>query len=323
MNAFRDLGQEVVPFGMQSYGRDRRFDRRIQAKLAMGKAVRTLNEDFLAFAHSVQYDVVWIEKGNWIYPETVEALRKESVTIVLHYAQDPAITFHRTRHFIRSIPKYDVLITTKRYEIPKYKELGARDVFFVGKAFDPSIHKPYVLTAGELKIYASDVCFVGHCESHYLKLARAAARATDCLAIWAGPWKRKTFMRPWLQKAYRGDNVWGSDYGKALSGAKIGLGFLSKLAPDTSTDRSIEIPACGTLLLAERSDEHLELFEEGKEAEFFATEEELSNKIRYYLCHPTERERIAAAGRERCINSDYTHQGRLRKVLDQVIKLIQ
>lgn len=318
MNALRDIGQEVIPFDTRSYGNERRIDRRLQARLAMGKAVRSLNRDLLAFARDHHYDLAWVEKGTWIYPETVEALSKTRKAIVVHSTPDPAITFHRTRHFMRSIPKYDVVITTKRYELEKYKEHGAHCTVLIGKAFDPSIHKPYALTAEELKTYGSDVCFIGHCEKHYLRLARVAASATDGLAIWAGPWKRKTFARPWLKKAYRGDNVWATEYGKALSGAKIGLGLLSKLAPDTSTCRSIEIPACGTFLLAERTDEHQELFEEGKEAEFFGNEEELREKIKYYLSHPGERDRIAVAGRERCVKNDYTYQGRLRTALERV-----
>ena len=321
MNALRDLGQEIIPFGTQSYGTDKRINRRIQARLAMGKEVRSFNADLIAFARTRQYDMVWIEKGVWIYLETVEALRGGKDVTVVHYTPDPAITFHRTRHFIRSIPKYDILITTKRYEMEKYKEHGAKCMIFVGKAFDPNIHRPYVLTAEELKRYGSDVCFVGHCERHYLKLVRAAARATDGLAIWGGQWKRKTLTRPWLEKAYRGDNVWDNEYGKALSGAKIGLGFLSRLAPETSTARSIEIPACGTLLLAERTDEHQELFEEGKEAEFFDNQEELCEKIGYYLNRPHERERIAAVGRERCVKSNYTNPGRLSTVLERIAKL--
>ncbi len=321
MNALRDIGQDVIPFGTQSYGTDTRIDRRIQARLSLGKAVRSLNVDLLAFARESQYDMVWIEKGIWIYPETVEDLREARGAMVIHYTPDMAITFNKTRHFMRSIPKYDAVITTKRYEMEKYKEHGAKCVIFIGKAFDPGIHKPYALTAQELRTYGSDVCFVGRCERHYFRLVRAVAHATDGLAIWADQWKRKTFMRPWLKKAYRGGNVWESEYGKALSGAKIGLGFLTKLGPETATARSIEIPACGTLLLAERTNEHQELFQEGKEAEFFDNEEELREKIKYYLSHPDERERIAVAGRKRCVQSDYTHQSRLKAVFERISEL--
>lgn len=88
-------------------------------------------------------------------------------------------------------------------------------------------------------------------------------------------------LHPWLKRVHRGPGIWHIDYAKALSCAKIGLGLLSKLAPDQSTARTYEIPSCGTFMLAERTGEHLELFEEGKEAEFFDSDEELLDKVKY------------------------------------------
>ena len=51
------------------------------------------------------------------------------------------------------------------------------------------------------------------------------------------------------------------------------------------------------MLIAERTEEHQDLFEEGKEAEFFATLEELSDKISFYLKNDQARCRIAEKGR--------------------------
>jgi spore maturation protein CgeB len=71
-------------------------------------------------------------------------------------------------------------------------------------------------------------------------------------------------------------------------------------------------------MLGERTEEHLDLFREGVEAEFFSSNDELSDKVRYYLAHPEQRLRIAAAGRERCLKDGYSYSDRLRSILETV-----
>ncbi len=71
-------------------------------------------------------------------------------------------------------------------------------------------------------------------------------------------------------------------------------------------------------MLAERTDEHRGLFEEGKEAEFFESGEELVRKCRHYLDHEDQRARIAEAGLRRCRESDYSNAGRLSRVLQHL-----
>jgi spore maturation protein CgeB len=115
-----------------------------------------------------------------------------------------------------------------------------------------------------------------------------------------------------------GRPLYGDSYAKALCSFDICLGFLCKANRDLQTTRTVEIPACQRFMLAERSAEQSELFEEGNEAEFFESTEELLRKIRFYLAHPEERMRIAAAGRERCLRSGYSNQERLKWALTKV-----
>ena len=75
-------------------------------------------------------------------------------------------------------------------------------------------------------------------------------------------------------------------------------------------------------MLAERTDEHLQLFKECEEAEFFNSREELLRKVQYYLDHDEKRINISAAGRQKCLDSGYSHHDRLKVMLIQVLTSI-
>jgi spore maturation protein CgeB len=117
------------------------------------------------------------------------------------------------------------------------------------------------------------------------------------------------------------DGIWGARYPLALASSKIALGLLSKRIPETTTTRTFEIPAMGVFMLAERTDDHLALFKEGIEAEFFGSDDELQEKIGFYLSHDDARLKIAAAGRKRCIQSGYDARSQLEKVLAHLTSL--
>jgi len=317
MNALEDLGSKVTPFDTSSYSsRGPRLARSARYRLAWGLVVSRLNRELVSAGENVDVDWVWVEKGTWITPRTLARLAAPGRKLI-HYTGDPMILFHKTRHFLASIPSYDVLVTPKRYERDLYKRHGARRLMLLPSGYDAQLFRPSRLSSADLQEFSSDVCFVGHYERHYRQLVRAASSTGAEVAVW-GAWQRAALTSPWLRQIVRGPGAWDEDYVRALNGAKIGLGLLTRLAPDESTTRTFEIPACGTFLLAQRSMEHKEFFKEGEEAEFFEGEHELKEKIQWYLEHDDERFRIAAAGRKRCVTSGYSYLDRIRTVVAKI-----
>jgi spore maturation protein CgeB len=68
-------------------------------------------------------------------------------------------------------------------------------------------------------------------------------------------------------------------------------------------------------MIADRTDEHQMFFKEGHEADFFSSEEELLDKVRFYLTDEALRERMALRGFQRCVDSGYSYRARLEVTL--------
>jgi len=319
MQAVRALGHEVVTVDVCPFAQWGGRPAAVFQRLKWGPPIWRLNREVVARARESRPDAVWIDKGEWITGRTLRELAAQGHPIRIHYTPDPALTFHQSRHFRSSLRFYDLVVTTKAYELDLYRELGARNVLFQHPSFEAAVHRPEEATEEERERYRCDVVFVGTYAPGRERYLLPLAEAGIDLAIWGNGWhrgfRRRGLRDLRLQKHLRGQGLGGRDYALALGCACIGLGLLSPLVPDRSTTRSLEIPACSTLLLAERTEEHQALFEEGREAEFFASEEELVEKARYYLGHDEERRRLAAAGRARCLESGYSSTDRVREIL--------
>ena len=317
MRLLEGLGPQIIPFDTTPWiAGGRRLSRSLAHRTNWGRPVEGLNNALKAFTSTLR-DVthIWVDKGRWIYPNTLRWLKEQTGAACVHYTPDPQLLHHRSRHFNGCIPLYDLLVTTKHFEVVHYKAAGAKQVLLVLQGHDDRF-APCMPSPESRAELGSDVCFVGHCERHYARQLRVAGTTTERLKIWGPQWRRYSRFHSWSKTCVVDDGIWGVRYPLALASSTIALGLLSKRIPETATTRSFEIPATGVFLLAERTEEHQALFQEGVEADFFGSEQELCEKIEFYLCHDQVRRKIAAAGRERCLKSGYHSRDQLRRVLN-------
>lgn len=343
MEVLAGLGHEIIPLDSQAqWARLPWAARRVQQKLARGRAVSALNHRVLGLARAHKPDLMWAEKQEYLLPETIEELRRRGVR-TLHFTPDPYFTlsWKRTRLMDACLPLFDTLVSCKRYEMDQYERV-CRQVIYMPLGYAEAVHRPLCPSTSEAaRAYRSDVGFLGGWEPRREEMLDAVASTGCDLKIWGyawdhlrdGKWTPRRAVRlkmlagqdkfgihhnERLARALQGGEVYGDAYAWALSGARISVGFLRHVCPDQHTTRTFEIPACASMMLADRTPEHQEFFEERREAEFFGSREELVDKLRFYLSHESEREKVALAGYDRCVRSRYSYKSRLTEVLAQL-----
>ncbi len=257
------------------------------------------------------YDLVWIDKGVFIRPDVIEKLKKNSGKLV-HFTPDPAFTYHRSNLFYKALPLYDYCVTTKSFEIEDYRKFGVQTIFCT-QGYDPQLHKPYHSSDEK-----SGVVFIGHKEDEREYIIAKLIEARIAVSIAGNHWdtfaaKRKN--NNYL--VYKGKGIYGVAYAQAISGAKIGLGFLSKWIPELHTTRSFEIPACGTALVTEENNETRAIFNK-EEAIFFKKPDDVLPAVSYYLSHPEALDKLTANGYRKVIAGGYSYNEILKGILKQI-----
>jgi spore maturation protein CgeB len=343
MRALERLGHTVRGVNtFEPWSRTTWFKRQMQGRMQHGSIIGEINRSVLSAAHEFRPDLVWAEKQEFIRVETLESLHKLGARLV-HFTPDPYFTlsWKRTRIMDRALPVFDLLVYCKSYEREAYKAVG-KPTLYMPLGFCDETHRP---CRSDNARWRCEIGFLGGWEPRRERLLRAIVATGADLKIWGDYWdflrdgrwtpRRHVILNQLargdeyrfhrddaLARAYQGPGVYAAEYARALTGAKIGLGFLRQICADQHTTRSFEIPACGSMLLADRTDEHQEFFEEGKEAEFFDSDEELLEKVKFYIHNDAARERIAAAGYRRCITGRYAYICRLAATLDTIRPLL-
>lgn len=315
LHAWRSIADKVEVLFAYNDGYQNNVLDKVFRKLKVPRDTAQLNKKIRERVLEFQPDLVFIVKGVTVKPSTLQFIQRNGSKSVSWTNDDMYAWHNRSWWYTRGLKYYSLVVTQKSYncnpdELPS---LGAK-TFFQNKAFEPTIHGP-VEDCNAFET-THDVVFVGAKEQD--RLEHLLYLAENGIQIHIYGWVVKE-SQPLHQNIIVHDRfLFENEFCAALGCSKIALNFLRKINRDVQTSRSIEIPACGGFMLAERTDEHEGLFKEGKEAEYFGSKEELLYKVQYYLKHDDERLRIAKAGYERCFNSDYTFKNRMLEILKEL-----
>jgi spore maturation protein CgeB len=299
--ALRRLGHEVTIINPQRFAANGRLTAKVDFRTGYRFTRAAVARRVLAEVGSASFDLVWVGGGAAVGPALVRALR-ERARVINYNNDDPLGGWYGRRWstWRRALPEYDLAVVLREVNMGETLAAGARDVYRVWMTYDETIHHPYSLSSEERERYASEVVFVGTWMPERGPFLAELVRHGVPLSIYGGRWQRAPEWNQ-LSSSFRAAWVGDEEYAKVIQSAKISLGLLSVGNRDEHTRRSVEVPAIGGLLCAQRTGEHQALFKEGEEAVFWSDAEECAQHCLDLLAEPDRARAIAEAGRRRIL----------------------
>jgi len=264
-------------------------------------------------------DLVWVNGGQYFSPKSVQLLKANGVPVVLYNNDDP--TGGRDPgcwyQLLNALPSYDLCVSLRKSTTSEMRQRGAAGTLRVWMSYDEVKHLPLQPEEVDLS-FQSSVAFIGtwmRHEGRHLFLKKLVQAGLN-VRIWGDRWQ-KCGDSELIERCWVGKRASGRDYVQAVSGAKICLGLLSKGNRDLHTRRSAEIPFCGGLFCAERTEEHQAMYREGEEAIFWSSTEECIDQCNRLLADDRQREQIRLAGMKRVRELRLGNEDVCRQILER------
>ena len=300
--ALSEIGCEVLLFDFRS-------------AVELDTQLLNLAEKYKPLVH-----IIW--KGEKYKPQTLQQLSRKNIYNVL---------WHPDEILPNWLPKLaavsDLVCLQSRSLLPKLSEAGVRNAEWLMQGLTPSLFHYGALSPADYRKFACDVVLIGSVNrkagyGRRLDAINRLAREKIDVRWWGRhlPVCLNT-LRDWLSPAARawgGSPVWNVSYAKACHCAKIFLAYplFPNLAGGLSS-RAFMVTGVGTFYLSLYKAGMEELFEFDKEIVVFHDDDEMLDKVRYYLHHDSQRKSIARAGQLRCLR-DYTNQKAFRRLFNLI-----
>ncbi len=242
-----------------------------------------------------------------IDPDILKEIKKILISCrIFWYLTDPLPT--QNSLLVDSVPFYDCILTFSKFQVPLIYWFGGKNVFYLPFGYDPRLHRKVILTNEEKKFYGSDVAYLGTWQPTIENWLNELT--SHDLKVWGNQWHQLKGC-PQIMKCWQGEGagLYG-DLAKVANASKVIFNVVRFHNGNGHSMKTFEIPASGGFMLTNRTDEQVSFFPEDTCAVYFSTQEELKDKLKFYLLHETERERISQAGYEVAQQHHYNERAR-------------
>lgn len=243
--------------------------------------------------------------------EGVTAIRDLGARTAIYLTDDPWNPMRASPWFIRALPHYDYVFTTRKANLEQLRQLGCREVSYLPFAYAPEVHYLEEPTNDDVTRFRCDAIFVGGADPDRIPFIEALIESGLDIALYGGYWDRhrstRTSARGWLDIR---------DIRRAVRAARTAPCLVRRSNRDGTSMRSFEVPAMGGCPVVEATEEHKELFgEEGRNVVYFDSPQSLVAQVRLLLDREDERRRLAANAMQLITGSANTYGDRLESMM--------
>lgn len=297
MPALAALGHQVELFDS--------FDRQQYSDFA------DLNLRLIEHIRAFQPDVIFCVLMSYeVWLETLDLIRSRSPAAVVNWGTDNSWKFSQFSRYLAG--HVDLHVTTHAASMSEAEKFGINNIMVSQWAAASSrLAEPLPSRACDY-----DVSFVGAAYGNRRARVKAMARRGIDVTCFGHGWERGPVGSKDIDQVYRSSRV-------SLNFADSGLQMLGiSLARSRQVKaRTFEVPGAGGFLLTEESQSLAQYFSIGTEMITYHDDDEIVEKIRYFLNHPDERDVIARAGHQR-VRRDHLYEARFAPILALALKIV-
>lgn len=292
-------------------------------KIQHERGIEYMNEQFIEAHKKLTPNVTLIIKGLGIKPETIDEIRKNCDTKIIGWIFDVTLGGTLVKDcadYVSLLKKFDKFYTIDNDAITELKELGV-NAYWLTEGCYSMMHKEQILNSVQKRKYGADVVFIGSLGSIHTNREKILTRLIEegiNVKVYGEVYYTADNEPSWLHGIHTGLSVINEMHSTVVNSSKIVLGIDGW--PDRSKSWSARLQrtlCAGGFYLTTHTKDIEQHFVPGKHLDTYKTDDEMVEKMLYWLQHDKEREEIAKAG-QNLVLEKYNFIDSLQTIFDNL-----
>lgn len=278
-------------------------------------ALRQFGQTVLDYCKREQPEILLVTGVAPLSAEALKEIGSLGVKRCNYLTDDPWNPANEARFFWDAVREYDLVSSPRTANLADLRAHGCRRVEFLPFAYSSTLHfyEPPE-NSRDIDRFTCDVALVGGADQDRVPLARTILKAGLSLKVYGGYWDRFSELRQ-----FYGGFIYGSDLRMAVAGATVNLCMGRKANRDGHAMRSLELPAMGGCLLAEKTDEHIALYGDNPGfISYYSNIHELGERAKELARDKHSAKQMALNLREKILNDGHSYSDRLAHIVENI-----